>query len=68
MVQRAGFRSECVIIAKKKGLSAKRSEIHQIYCMNDVKQIHAAKKTFTSFDDMIRNSKVPVLVDFYAAW
>ncbi|KAJ7297901.1 hypothetical protein O6H91_Y029400 [Diphasiastrum complanatum] len=31
-------------------------------------QICAVKKTFSSFDDMIQNSEVPVLVDFYATW
>lgn len=28
----------------------------------------AVKKTFTSFDDMIKESPVPVLVDFHANW
>ena len=26
------------------------------------------KKTFTSFQDLLENSDVPLLVDFYAAW
>jgi thioredoxin len=29
---------------------------------------HATKETYASFDDMIENSSVPVLVDFYATW
>jgi hypothetical protein len=29
---------------------------------------HAVKKTFTSFEAMIAESDVPVLVDFYAVW
>ena len=28
----------------------------------------ATKKKFSSFDDMIAQSDVPVLVDFYATW
>jgi len=28
----------------------------------------ASKKTFSSFDDMLQNCGVPVLVDFYAVW
>lgn len=28
----------------------------------------ATKQTFSSFDDMLENSKVPMLVDFYATW
>ncbi|KAL3688017.1 hypothetical protein R1sor_014326 [Riccia sorocarpa] len=31
-------------------------------------KVHAKKQTFTSFDDMIANSDLPVLVDFYATW
>jgi hypothetical protein len=31
-------------------------------------QVHAAKQTFSSFDDMIEKSDLPVLVDFYAIW
>ncbi|CAM6088420.1 unnamed protein product [Calypogeia fissa] len=33
-----------------------------------VSKVHASKKTFKSFDDMISNSDLPVLVDFYATW
>jgi thioredoxin len=33
-----------------------------------VQQVHAAKQTFSSFDDMIEKSDLPVLVDFYAIW
>ncbi|MEL6578966.1 MAG: thioredoxin [Cyanobacteria bacterium J06621_12] len=28
----------------------------------------AVKKQFSSFEDLLSNSKVPVLVDFYATW
>ncbi|BBN12703.1 thioredoxin [Marchantia polymorpha subsp. ruderalis] len=31
-------------------------------------KVQAKKQTFTSFDDMIANSDLPVLVDFYATW
>ncbi|KAL2650402.1 hypothetical protein R1flu_018530 [Riccia fluitans] len=31
-------------------------------------KVQAAKQTFTSFDDMIANSDLPILVDFYAVW
>lgn len=31
-------------------------------------QVNAVKKTYSSFDDMLANSDVPVLVDFYATW
>lgn len=31
-------------------------------------QVQATKQTFSSFDDMLKNSGVPVLVDFYAVW
>mmetsp|Transcript_93945 Transcript_93945/g.137193 ORF Transcript_93945/g.137193 Transcript_93945/m.137193 type:complete len:156 (-) Transcript_93945:39-506(-) len=30
--------------------------------------VMAEKQTFKNFDDMIENSKKPVLVDFYATW
>jgi hypothetical protein len=33
-----------------------------------VTRLAATKKTFTSFDGMIAESDVPVLVDFYAVW
>ncbi len=29
---------------------------------------HAQKQQFSSFDDMVQNSELPVLVDFYATW
>ncbi|GBF79967.1 thioredoxin [Aphanothece sacrum] len=28
----------------------------------------AVKKEFTSFEDLLNSSKIPVLVDFYATW
>lgn len=28
----------------------------------------AVKKTFNSFEELLKNSDVPVLVDFYATW
>jgi thioredoxin-like negative regulator of GroEL len=28
----------------------------------------ATKKKFNSFDDMVKNSELPLLVDFYATW
>ncbi|KAE8727827.1 Thioredoxin Y1 [Hibiscus syriacus] len=31
-------------------------------------QVQAKKETFKSFDDLLANSKKPVLVDFYATW
>ena len=31
-------------------------------------QVRATKQTFSSFDDMLKNCEVPVLVDFYAVW
>ncbi|OVA00252.1 Thioredoxin [Macleaya cordata] len=30
--------------------------------------VEAKKQTFSSFDDLLANSKQPVLVDFYATW
>jgi len=31
-------------------------------------QVQAAKQTFSSFDDMLQKSDLPVFVDFYATW
>ncbi|KAI3945751.1 hypothetical protein MKW98_023025 [Papaver atlanticum] len=31
-------------------------------------RVEAKKQTFSSFDDLLANSKQPVLVDFYATW
>ena len=31
-------------------------------------QVHAAKQTFSSFDDLLKNTKTALLVDFYATW
>lgn len=36
-------------------------------CMRRI-PARAKKQTYASFDDMIQNSPVPVLVDFYATW
>ncbi len=41
-------------------------EITAIYIMVDI--IMATKKQFTSFEDMLSNSDLPILVDFYADW
>ncbi|XP_061345193.1 thioredoxin Y1, chloroplastic [Gastrolobium bilobum] len=30
--------------------------------------VQAKKQTFSSFDDLLANSEMPVLVDFYATW
>jgi hypothetical protein len=30
--------------------------------------VRATKQKFASFDDMIKGSELPVLVDFYATW
>eukprot|EP00249_Psilotum_nudum_P013790 c24511_g1_i1 orf=923-1615(-) len=31
-------------------------------------QVHALKKTFSTFDDLLSSSELPLLVDFYATW
>lgn len=47
-----------------------RREIAYLWssAVNILFQGQASKQTFSSFDDMLQNCGVPVLVDFYAVW
>ncbi|KAL3149797.1 hypothetical protein ABBQ38_013622 [Trebouxia sp. C0009 RCD-2024] len=45
-----------------------RRVIHQAYTQHSSSTTYAQKQQFSSFDDMVQNSELPVLVDFYATW
>ncbi|KAL3146632.1 thioredoxin, variant 2-like protein [Trebouxia sp. C0010 RCD-2024] len=49
-------------------LAAFRRVIHQGYTQHSSSIARAQKQQFSSFDDMVQNSELPVLVDFYATW
>ena len=41
---------------------------HRLHTHRNLTIQQAQKQQFSSFDDMIQNSQLPVLVDFYATW
>jgi hypothetical protein len=49
-------------------LPQRSAAAHRQPAQRRVTRLCATKKTFTSFDGMIAESDVPVLVDFYAVW